>query len=250
MSAPRPPPSAARPEPSAKASENRRRVSMPIDSRHAAVVHRGAKLGAEVRALDAEPQQGDQHEADHDQEGAIHREGAEAEIELAAECGGQMDGLRQRAPQIAHDRHRHEDQADGEQHLVEFARAVQAGVERALEYDADQRHHDERREQREGERHGVAVHQRHGDVAAGHREHAVREVDEAHQAHGHRQADRDDVQDHRVGEAVEQDGGQGFHLEVAWTSVTREEAATKQPRADMQARRVLRPRSLLALLLA
>src|SRR5258705_223562 len=48
-----------------------------------------------------------------------------------------------------------------------------------------------------------ALHQRDHQIAAGHREHAVREVDEAHQAHRHRQADRDRVQDHSVREPVE-----------------------------------------------
>ena len=63
-------------------------------------------------------------------------------------------------------------------------------------------------QQGEAERHAVAVHQRNGDVAAGHRERAMREVDEPHQPHGHRQPNRDDVQDHRVGEAKEQNADQ------------------------------------------
>ena len=43
------------------------------------------------------------------------------------------------------------------------------------------------------------------DEAARHGEHAVREVDEPHQAHRHRQAHGDHVQDHAVSDAVEGD---------------------------------------------
>jgi hypothetical protein len=50
------------------------------------------------------------------------------------------------------------------------------------------------------------LHQQHGDVAAGHGESAVREVDEIHQAHGHRQAHRQDEQQHAVGDTVKKKG--------------------------------------------
>ena len=42
------------------------------------------------------------------------------------------------------------------------------------------------------------------DVAAHHRERAVREIDEVHEAHRHRQADADQEQQAAVGDAVEQ----------------------------------------------
>ena len=53
--------------------------------------------------------------------------------------------------------------------------------------------------------HPSAVHQRHGDVAADHGEAAVRQVDEIHHPERHRQPDRQQEQQHPVGEAVEQD---------------------------------------------
>ena len=122
-----------------------------------------------------------------------------------------MNGLGEGAPEPAHQGNRHEDQADGEEDLVEFAGTVEAGVEGAFKCDADQCNDDKRGEEREGEGHGVGVHECYRDVATGHREYAVREVDETHQAHGDRQAYGDDVEDHRVSEAMEEDGGQGFH---------------------------------------
>ena len=51
------------------------------------------------------------------------------------------------------------------------------------------------------------LHRQHDDVAAEHGEAAVGEIDEAHQAHGDRQADRDDEQHHAGGEAAEQHAG-------------------------------------------
>ena len=86
------------------------------------------------------------------------------------------------AEQIIGDRHRHEHQADGEQHLIERAGAIEAAIERALEHDADQRRDDEGERQRRQERHAGAVHQQRGDIAAEHGEGAVGEVDEVHQA--------------------------------------------------------------------
>ena len=53
------------------------------------------------------------------------------------------------------------------------------------------------------------VHQRDGDIAAEHREGAVREVDEIHQPERHRQPDRQHEQQHAVSEAVEQDTENG-----------------------------------------
>ena len=58
-------------------------------------------------------------------------------------------------------------------------------------------------ERRNGDAAGAR--QRHDEIAAGHGERAMREIDEAHQPHGDRQADRDDEQEHGIGQAVEQD---------------------------------------------
>src|SRR6218665_826468 len=47
------------------------------------------------------------------------------------------------------------------------------------------------------------LHQQHRDVAAGHRKGPMGQVDEVHQAHGHGQTQRQDEQQHAVGNAVE-----------------------------------------------
>ena len=46
--------------------------------------------------------------------------------------------------------------------------------------------------------------ERNDDVAAGHGERAMRQVHETHQPHRDRKADRGDEQEHRIGQAVEQ----------------------------------------------
>ena len=67
------------------------------------------------------------------------------------------------------------------------------------------------REQRERERQAEPVHGRDREIAADHREGAMGEVDEAHQAHRDRQADRDHEQHHAVGKTIEQDADQDLH---------------------------------------
>src|SRR5262245_24435178 len=51
----------------------------------------------------------------------------------------------------------------------------------------------------------MAAHQAGDDIPAEHREDAVREVDEAHHPHRHRQPDRNQIQHHREGETMEAD---------------------------------------------
>ena len=88
-------------------------------------------------------------------------------------------------------------------------RAYMRPVQRALEHRAEQRGADEGQRQAGQERHAGAVHQQHRDVAARHRERAVRQVDEVHQPQRHRQADGQDEQQHAVGDAVEEHGQHG-----------------------------------------
>ena len=149
------------------------------------------------------------HERDADQEQPIDAEGEPEDRHRAAQIGRHLHRLLDRAVDVGGDRDRHEDEADGEQHLVEIARAVEAAVEHALEHDADERGGEERERQRREERPPETVHQRDGDVAAEHREGAVREVDEIHHPQRHRQPDRQQEQQHPVGEAVEQDADHG-----------------------------------------
>ena len=78
-------PAAERGQPRAD-REGEREQQIDIDAdrfRHAPVVDRGADLGADIGALERVPEHGDQHGAEHDQEGAIARESAEAEIDVA-----------------------------------------------------------------------------------------------------------------------------------------------------------------------
>jgi hypothetical protein len=69
-----------------------------------------------------------------------------------------------------------------------------------------QRDDDEGERQAGQERHAQLLHREHREVAAGHGEGAVREVDEVHQAQRHGQPDREHEQQHAVGDAVEKDG--------------------------------------------
>src|SRR5439155_6549090 len=98
-----------------------------------------------------------------------------------------------------------EDEPDGEEHLRQLARAVEPRVKQALQYYASQGYGDKGEDERERERHPDAAERGGEDIAPGHGEHAVRQVDESHQAHRHRQADGDHVQDHAVSGAVEGD---------------------------------------------
>ena len=76
--------------------------------------------------------------ADHDDEQAIEADSDAMERDAAGKPGRQIDLLRLVAEEEVGGRHRHQDEADGEQHLVERACAVEPPVERALENDADE----------------------------------------------------------------------------------------------------------------
>ena len=185
---------------------------MPTDSSHAPVVDRGADFGADIGALEAVPQHGDQHGADHDQESAIARERAEAEIDVAFEPARQRHRFRDRSVEIGEGGDRHERQADGEQHLFEIGRFVEPPIQAALEQHADRPDQDRRDRQRRDEADAERARQRDDDIAAGHGEGAMRQVHEPHQSHRHRQADGGDEQEHGVGQAVEQDAdGDDWH---------------------------------------
>ena len=131
--------------------------------------------------------------ADDDDEAAVDAD-ADAErsrrgpaARPAAGCSAGCEPI-----EVVDRRHRHEHQADREQHLVEVRlRPYMRPVERALEHAApSSAGADEGQRQAGEERHAAAVHQEHRDVAAGHGEGAVREVDEVHQAQRHRQPAR------------------------------------------------------------
>ena len=75
--------------------EGQREQPVDIDAdrfRHAPVVHRGADLRADIRALECIPEHGNERGAKHDQKCAVAREMAKPEIDLA------LQPIRQRRP--------------------------------------------------------------------------------------------------------------------------------------------------------
>ena len=71
----------------------------------------------------------------------------------------QLDEHLLRAHHVVDRRHRHEDEADGEQHLVEMAAAVEMTIERALQHAPIAALDEEGQRQRGEERHAEPVHQ-------------------------------------------------------------------------------------------
>ena len=139
----------------------------------------------------------------------VDRKAQAHERERGAQIGWQLQRLLVGTEEVSRDRDGNKDNADGQQYLIELAGAVQAAKERVLERDADHRGGDERTGQRGEKRHAVPVHQSDSDVAAKHREAAMREVDEIHHAERHRLSDRQQKQQHAVSKAVEQNAKNG-----------------------------------------
>ncbi len=65
------------------------------------------------------------------------------------------------------------------------------------------------------EGHAELLHREHGEIAARHREGAMREVDEVHQPQRHGQPHGEHEQQHAVGDAVEKDGEHAECLKTA-----------------------------------
>ena len=61
------------------------------------------------------------------------------QLDAAAQPRRQRDELLLRPHGVVDRRHRHEDEADGEEHLVEMVAVVEPHVQRALQQDADER---------------------------------------------------------------------------------------------------------------
>ena len=173
--------------------------------RHAQIVDRGAHLHAEAGALEPEPEADDQARAAQDQKAAITRKAAKAEIELAAEPARRMHRLLQGAPDVSRGGDRHKDEPHRQQHLVELVPAIKPAIEQAFEDQAAERSREKRGDQRQSERHAHAAHEARQHITAKHRKDAMRQIDKAHHAHRYRQADRDQVQHHRKGQAVKPD---------------------------------------------
>ncbi len=107
--------------------------------RDALVVDCGANPGAEARVVEAEDQQrGDGH-SDDAEEDAVDAEALAGEFDGALQIAGKLDRLLAGAEDLGSGGRRHEDEADGEQHLVELAGAVETAEDRPLERHADDR---------------------------------------------------------------------------------------------------------------
>src|SRR6187551_388387 len=188
--------------------EGQREQAVDIDAdrfRHAPVVNSGTDLGADIGALECVPEHDDEHDAERDQKGPIAREITESEVDVALQPVGQRHRFRNRPVEISRGGDRHKGKTDGEQHLLEVGGSIESAIEAALEHDArcsdDNRRNDERGNKADTERAG----ERDDDIAAGHRESAVRQVHETHQPHRDRKADGGDEQEHGVSQPVEQD---------------------------------------------
>src|SRR5205823_519302 len=89
---------------------------------------------------------------------------------------------------------------------------------------AAERRRENRGDQRQSERHAHAAHEARQHITAKHRKDAMRQIDKAHHAHRYRQADRDQVQHHRKGQAVKPDAdkrGEGVAQSLTSTRVRR-----------------------------
>ena len=146
------PPRPASPLPTAKATEKIEPTLIPSPFGDPLVVDGSAQTRAEARADEEQLQRRGDHAADRDDEQPIAADADAVKGEAAAEPVGQVNLLRLGAEEEAGDRHRHEDEADGEQHLIERRRAIEAAVERALEHGADSGRDEEGDGQRREER--------------------------------------------------------------------------------------------------
>src|SRR5467141_1217766 len=197
----------AQPGQSAAEGEGDGERAVDVDAqaaRHALVIDRSPHLRAEARVFQRIDEQGGDGEGGDDEKQAVRAKAHSHELHRAAQIGRRADRLLQRAVEIRRDRDRDEHDADREQALVEIACAIEAAVEGFLEKNGNQGSADEGHRQTGEEGPAEAVHQRHRGVAADHGEAAVRQVDEVHHPQRHRQADREQEQQHPVGEPVEE----------------------------------------------
>src|SRR5262245_44035352 len=173
-------------------------------ARYPRVIDRGAQPGPETRAGENELQAERENSADHDDQQAITPAPHAEDLEPALQGARDIDENLLRAHHAVDGGDRHENEPDGEQHLLELALAVDVGVERALEQCADERGGHEGDGETGEERHAGLVDQDEGDVAARHGEGAMGEVDEVHQPERDRQPAGQHEQQHAIGDAVEE----------------------------------------------
>ena len=116
----------------------------PIDvdaepARHAAVVDRGAQPAAEAGLGEDELQRDRQQSAKDDDQQPVAADADAGNLELALQVARNLHEHLAGAHDIVGRGDRHEDEADGEQHLVEVRLAVDMRIERALEQESDGR---------------------------------------------------------------------------------------------------------------
>ena len=101
------------------------------------IVHRGPQPAAEAGLRQNVLQHDHENPADGDDEAAVEADLDAENLDAALEPGRDLDHLLLRSHGVVDGRDRHEDQADGEQHLVEMAARIELLVERPLEHEPD-----------------------------------------------------------------------------------------------------------------
>ena len=93
--------------------------------------------------------------ADGDDEAAVEADLDAENLDAALEPGRELDHLLLRSHGVVDGGDRHEDEADGEQNLIEMAARIEPLVERPLEHEPDDGRHDkgERKRQQGTARH-------------------------------------------------------------------------------------------------
>src|SRR5215510_10141053 len=170
------------------------------------IVDRSPQAAAEAGPRQDELQRDRQQPADDDDEQAVLSDIEAEQVDLALQHAGQLDVLLLRPHDVIDRRHRHEHEADGEQHLVEMRLGIDVNVEGALEQRPNGGRYHEGQRQRGKERNAIAVDQDERDIAARHGERAVGEIDEIHQAERDGKPTGQHEQQHAVGDSIEQNG--------------------------------------------
>ena len=164
----------------------------------------------DVRSIRYQSAQRDNHTAADGKE-LVRGDGAETDIDGTLQSGGEGDRLQRRTEHVIGEADDAKGDADGHQHLRQFRSAVNPPVEKTFQRNGN----DDRAKHGNHDRQAIAkpeIARRIGsDIAPDHGECAVGEVDHPHQAHRHRQANRDDEQDHPVGQGIDANAEERLH---------------------------------------
>src|SRR5439155_8076495 len=120
------------------------------------VIHAGAELAAEAGARQEKLERDREGTAYQDDESAITADPDAEDLVAPAKRLGKLDELLLRSHRVVDRRNRHEDEADGEEDLVEMALGVDMDVERLLDDDAEDGSHQEDQRQRRQKGHAGA----------------------------------------------------------------------------------------------